>query len=226
MTGKNRWDISISLNYDSFEISLPEAEILEPVKLKKFDYPFSIQELKNIVAMRRYLSLLLCLIPLISCSNQSVTRDLKSNLNKTIRLEMFDTVRLGDKLLSYEEFRQMYNYISVVYLEDGCQPCYPKFIEWQNRMDSLNKRNDYTVLFIIQGFRYNNFIKRVNEISVFSDHYYTIMDDDLNFLLNNNDIPRWIIDGSVLIGPDNKIKMIGEPWATHEITELFYSICQ
>lgn len=176
--------------------------------------------------MRRYLSLLLCLIPLISCSNQSVTRDLKSNLNKTITLEMFDSVRFGDKLLSYEEFRQRYNYISVVYLEDGCQPCYPKFIEWQNRMDSLNKRNDYTVLFIIQGFRYNNFIKRVNEISVFSDHYYTIMDDDLNFLLNNNDIPRWIIDGSVLISPDNKIKMIGEPWATHEMTELFHSICQ
>ena len=176
--------------------------------------------------MRRYLSLLLCLIPLISCSDQSVPRDLKSNLNKTINLEMFDSVRFGDKLLSYEEFWQRYNYISVVYLEDGCQPCYPKFIEWQNRMDSLNKRNDYTVLFIIQGFRYNNFIKRVNEISVFSDHYYTIMDDDLNFLLNNNDIPRWIIDGSVLISPDNKIKMIGEPWATHEMTELFHSICQ
>jgi len=176
--------------------------------------------------MRQYLSLLFCLIPLISCSNQSVTRDLKSNLNKTIRLEMFDSVRFGDKLLSYKEFRQMYDYISVVYLEDGCQPCYPKFIEWQNMMDSLNKRNDYTILFIIQGFRYNSFINRVNEISVFNDHYYTIMDDDLNYLLNNNDIPRWIIDGSVLIGPDNKIKMIGEPWATHEMTELFYSICQ
>ena len=97
---------------------------------------------------------------------------------------MFDTVRFGNKLIPFNEFRQMYNYISVVYLEDGCQPCYPKFIEWQNRIDSLN------------------------------------------YLLNNNDIPRWIIDGSVLIGPDNKIKMIGEPWATHEMTELFYSICQ
>jgi len=176
--------------------------------------------------MRRYLSLLLCLIPLISCSNQSVTRDLKSNLNKTINLEMFDSVRFGDKLLSYKEFRHMYNYISVVYLEDGCEPCYPKFIEWQNVMDSLNKQDDSTVLFIIRGFRYNSFIKRVNEISVFNDHYYTIMDDSLNYLLNNNDIPRWIIDSSVLIGPDNKIKMIGEPWATHEMTELFYSTCQ
>jgi len=190
------------------------------------DYPFDNRELKNIVDMSRCLSLLFCLIPLISCSNQSVTRDLKNNLNKTIRLEMFDSVRFGDKLLSYKEFRQMYGYISVVYLEDGCQPCYPKFIEWQNMMDSLNKRNDYTVLFIIQGFRYHNFINRVNEISAFNDHYYTIMDDSLNYLLNNNDIPRWIIDGSVLIGPDNKIKMIGEPWATHEMTELFYSICQ
>ena len=52
------------------------------------------------------------------------------------------------------------------------------------------------------------------------------MDDSLSYLLNNNDIPRWIIDGSVLIGPDNKIKMIGEPWTTNEMTALFNSICQ
>jgi len=190
------------------------------------DHPFANLDTKNTIDMRQYLSLILCLIPLISCSNQSVTRDLKSNLNKTINLEMFDSVRFGDKLLSYKEFRHMYNYISVVYLEDGCEPCYPKFIEWQNVMDSLNKQDDYTVLFIIQGFRYRGFIKRVNEISVFDDHYYTIMDDSLNYLLNNNDIPRWIIDGSVLIGPDNKIKMIGEPWTTNEMTELFHGICQ
>lgn len=196
------------------------------LNLKAFNYLFANHEVMNIVVMRRYLSLILCLIPLVACSNQSVNRDLKSNMNKTVKLEMFDTVRLGNKFIPLTEFRQMYNYISVVYLEDGCQPCYPKFIKWQNMMDSLNKRNDYTVLFIIQGFRYNDFIHRVNEIDSFTDHYYTIMDDGLKYLLNNNDIPRWIIDGSVLIGADNKIKMMGEPWSTMEMTDLFYSICQ
>jgi len=176
--------------------------------------------------MKRYISLILCLVPLFSCTNKSVTKDLKSNLDKTVKLEMFDTVRYCNELMPFNEFRQMYRYISVVYLEDGCQPCYPKYIKWQNKMDSINKRNDYTVLFIIQGFRYDDFIAKVNDIHTVKDHYYTIMDDDLKYLLNNNDIPRWIVDGSVLIDRDNKIRMMGEPWSTKEMTDLFYSICQ
>jgi hypothetical protein len=176
--------------------------------------------------MKQYISLILCLVFLFSCTSKSVTKDLKNNLNKTVKLEMFDTVRFGNNLIPFDEFRRMYNYISLVYLEDGCSPCYPKFIRWQNKMDSLNKRNDYTVLFIIQGFRYNEFITRVNEIAFFEDHYYSVMDDNYKYLLNNNDIPRWIIDGSVLIGADSKIKMMGEPWSTKEMTDLFYSICK
>jgi hypothetical protein len=128
--------------------------------------------------------------------------------------------------MSYTEFRKLYKYISVVYLEDGCSPCYPKYIEWNKEMDSLNVVEIHTVLFIIQGYSYDAFLKRVNEIKEVEDHFYSIMDKDLTYLLSNNDIPRWIVDVSVLIDQDNRIKMIGEPWATNEMTELFYSICQ
>jgi len=177
--------------------------------------------------MKQYVISILNLIIITSCTNRSVIKeDLKSNLNKTVNLEMFETVQQGNNIMSFTEFRQMYRYISIVYLEDGCNPCYPKFIEWQNKMDTLNTRNDYTVLFIIRGFTYNQFIAKVKEIDNIEDCYYTIMDKDLKYLLNNNDIPRWIIDGSVLIDKDNKIRMVGTPWSTKEMTDLFYSICQ
>ncbi|NMC34474.1 MAG: hypothetical protein GYA36_18790 [Veillonellaceae bacterium] len=124
------------------------------------------------------------------------------------------------------DFRKIYRYISIVYLEDGCNPCYSKFIEWQKMMTAINKRNDYAVLFIINGFTYNQFINKVTEVENIEDHYYTIIDKDLKYLLNNNEIPRWIIDESLLIDNENKIRMIGQPWSTREMTNLFYNICQ
>lgn len=174
--------------------------------------------------MKYCVVLLLIIILITSCTNSSVTKELKNNLNKTINLEVFDTVRQKNDLIPYNVFRKMYKYISVVYLEEGCNPCYPKFIEWQNKMDSINKRTDYTVLFIIQGFRYNEFITKVHEIEQVEDHYYTIMDKKMAYLLNNNDIPRWIVDASVLIDQNNRIRMIGKPWTNKEMADLFYSI--
>jgi len=177
--------------------------------------------------MKHYIILLLDLgIIITSCTNRSVNRDIKNNLNKTVNLEMFDTVRQKNDLMPLSDFRKMYKYISIVYLEDGCNSCYSKFIEWQNKMDTINRRNDYTVLFVINGFTYDQFIKKVKEVDNIEDHYYTIIDKDLNYLLNNNDIPRWIIDASILIDNENKIRMTGQPWSTREMTSLFYSICQ
>ncbi|NLP14370.1 MAG: hypothetical protein GX383_07885 [Clostridium sp.] len=35
-------------------------------------------------------------------------------------------------------------------------------------------------------------------------------------------VELWIIDASVLIDSENKIKMVGAPWANADMTELFY----
>ena len=51
------------------------------------------------------------------------------------------------------------------------------------------------------------------------------MDPMANPFKKNKDIPRWIIDASVLINSENKIKMVGAPFATPEMTELFHEIC-
>ena len=48
------------------------------------------------------------------------------------------------------------------------------------------------------------------------------MDPEGKFLEQNKEIPRWIIDASVLIDSENKIKMVGAPWLNKDMTELFY----
>ena len=170
-------------------------------------------------------TLLFTLVFIISCSQPSQTeKDLRENINKTLNLEMFETVHQGNNLLSFNELKQQFQYLSVVYLEQGCQPCYPKFIEWQNKMDSIACPDNFSVLFVIHGNSYEDFMINVLNVDHVDDNYYTIMDTEFQFLAANKDIPRWIIDASVLIDSENKIKMVGAPWINEDMTKLFYEI--
>lgn len=149
-------------------------------------------------------------------------KQLRGTLNKKLDLELVETIQQANSTFSFEEFREQNKLISVVYLQNSCNPCYPKFIEWQQKMDSINTPNDYTVLFIINGDSYADFMTRVLDIEYIDDKFYTIMDPEGKFLEQNKDIPRWIIDAGILIDAENKIKMVGAPWLNDEMTELFY----
>jgi hypothetical protein len=92
-------------------------------------------------------------------------------------------------------------------------------------MDSIDTPDDYTVLFVIKGDGYGEFMSKVLDIEYVDDKFYTVMDPDGQFLKANKEIPRWIIDSSVLIDSENKIKMVGAPFATPEMTKLFHEIC-
>ena len=66
-------------------------------------------------------------ILLFSCSQPSQTeKDLRETINKEVSLEIFDLVRRENTFLTLEDLKQRYDYLSVVYLQNGCQPCYPK----------------------------------------------------------------------------------------------------
>lgn len=159
------------------------------------------------------------------CSRPSQPeKDLRENINKPLHLEMFEPVRQGNTLLTFSELRQQYEFLSVVYLQNGCLPCYPKFIEWQHKMDSIGCPDNYSVLFVIQGNSYEDFMTEVLNIDFVDDHYYTIMDPEFEFISQNGSIPRWIIDSSMLIDSENKIKMVGAPWLNEDMKKLFYKI--
>lgn len=58
---------------------------------------------------------------------------------------------------------------------------------------------------------------RTTVIEYVDDKFHTIMDPEGKFLEANKDIPRWIIDSSMLIDRDSKIKMVGAPWLNEEM---------
>jgi len=167
------------------------------------------------------------ILVIMACKEVSPRKkELKENIGKTINLNTFRTVQQANKTLYFEEFRKNHKYISIVFLQNNCNPCYPKFIQWQQKMDIINTSDDYTVLFIILGKSYSEFMAKVLDIKFIEDKFYTVMDPEGEFLENNKDIPQWIIDSSVLIDEENKIKMVGEPFATPEMTKLFHETCK
>lgn len=162
----------------------------------------------------------------VSCTQLTPNeKDIKETLNKPLNLEMFNTVLKGDKQIAYKKFRQQYRYVSIVYLKDGCHYCYPIFIEWHKKIDSLKIPKDYTVLFVIKGKSYPEFMNKVLEIDSVDNHYYVIMDSTSQFLRNNNKIPFKVLYRSVMIDKENKIKLIGAPYSSTQMTKLFYKVC-
>lgn len=169
-------------------------------------------------------------IPNFSCTRLSPEENkIKETIGKIINIAVFDTIQKDKMLMPFTEFRGRYKFIEIVYLEDSCQPCYPKFIEWQTRMDTLDLNDNFTVLFIIQGRSYERFLNNLQEFSsdsvLVNERFCIAMDHDYRFLDNNPDIDRWIIDKSLLIDDGNKVRLIGPPFASPRMTELLYSIC-
>jgi len=167
---------------------------------------------------------------LFSCTQlTSEEKTIKEMLGKTVEIGMFESIRQGDSEISFGEFRERYPFISLVYLEDGCLPCYSEFIEWQKRMDTLNLHKDFTVLFIIQGKNYERFMDNlpiyVPDYEPAIDRFHVVMDPNYRFLDNNPDIDRWAIDKSLLINASDTIKLIGPPFASPRMADLLYTIC-
>lgn len=118
----------------------------------------------NSIPITKGLIILLIQLLVFSCSQPTQTeKDLRATINKEVSLEIFDLVRRGNTFLTLEELKQQYDYLSVVYLQNGCQPCYPKFIEWHQSLDSMKVGDSYTVLFVIAGQNYSDFMAKVLE---------------------------------------------------------------
>ena len=167
---------------------------------------------------------------IISCTQLSPEQEIiKETLNKNIELEMFSFVQQGNDTLSIKKLRDKYKFLSIVYLEDGCTPCYPKYLKWQKSADSLCTCDHYTVLFIIKGNNYESFLRKIlisePEYDFKNEKLFVAMDNNQNFMNKNSHINRWAIEKTLLIDGDNKIRLVGSPLSSQKMKELFYSIC-
>lgn len=158
--------------------------------------------------------------------------ELRNSLGTKLKTEMLDTIYIGDSVISFKNLLQQYDFISIVYLEDGCNPCFPKFLDWQMKIEANYTPSNYTVLFIILGSNYNSFMNNMRNfafeqfnIKTMNYSFYVAMDAKHLFIQENLNIPRWIFDSSLLIDQKGRIIMVGSPWANPKMTNLFYEIC-
>jgi hypothetical protein len=160
-----------------------------------------------------------------SCNRESVSKDsMDEIINKEVSVKMLKAVHKGNTEYSWADFRKEYHNISIVFLQDGCAPCYPKFIEWHKRMEQITTANDYTVLFVINARHYENFVRNARTYGEFDERYFHVMDPDNRFMIDNLSIPRMIIDRSLLIDRTNHLKMVGEPFANADMTKVFHIV--
>lgn len=174
----------------------------------------------------KYVMITLGLILFGNCKAPSPReQDLKKVLNERLIIDMFDSVLYRGSQLSFSEFRADYDFLSVVYLQNDCEPCYENFLEWSVMMKTFSHGDKHTLLFVIQSLDINSFFHQVKDLPFNEDGFFIAHDSIMSFRNSNNgNIPSWIMDASVLIDSENRIKMVGAPWLNEEMTELFNSI--
>jgi hypothetical protein len=96
---------------------------------------------------------------------------------------------------------------------------------WQQEFSKINKEEGCTVLFIINGSSYEDFINETLKYGFGENNFYSIFDPQNKFVIENSCIPLTIIKESVLIDKKNQIRLIGSPFSTPEMTILFNTIC-
>lgn len=166
------------------------------------------------------------LLILSGCNSSSIEKiDYSKYLHERINIDMFSEVIHRDTIFSWEHFRRLYPNISIVYLEDGCAPCYPKFLEWHKYMEKIRTVDDYSILFILNARRYEDFLRNVLPYGEIDNRYFYVMDPGKMFLLANGHIPLWLIaEQSFLLDKGNQIRMLGAPYTNTEMIKKFHIV--
>lgn len=168
--------------------------------------------------------LIILLILLVACIDSSPEyQTYKKNIGKTVKLDMFKTVIFQGDTIQFADFRKKYKFISLVYLQDNCNPCYNKYINWHKKMKYFLNEN-YSILFIVNEKYSTEFLKKVNQIEPIQEKYYIRMDPNATFIKENSNIPKWIIENTLLIDNMNKILLIGEPFYNAKQEKIFQTI--
>lgn len=175
--------------------------------------------------MANFKYFVILLLLLISCIKQKNRQEqqISYSLNKIVKIDNFKYVHKKDTKLTMDEFKSKYHYYSLIYVRVDCGSCYQKFIDWEEKMDTII--DNYAILFIINGENYFTFIEKVKIKKEVNDKFFHVIDSNNIFLEVNNKLPDWIFTRSVLINSNNnKIMMIGEPFGNLDMKRLFNKI--
>ena len=137
---------------------------------------------------------------------------------------MFNTVFYKGDTVLMETLLNKFKYKSIVYLLDDCSPCYDKYIRWHKEIDEIDISDNFTILFIISGKYAEVFLNGVDSIEHIEEKFFLVMDPNFVYPDGNAEIPNWILEQSILIDENNKIRMVGFPFANPNSMKRFKKI--
>lgn len=175
---------------------------------------------------------LIFLIVLLFLLNSYISNNdniIAKHINKTL---IFDhckelPVVLDNDTISFIEFRQQYDYISVAFFDEECDVCKVNLLEWYKHGNRLPVNNKHAYLMVFRGRDFRKFTKfSIHKDTTLNFKASVLIDRFNRYISDNIDIPREIIDRSMLIDKNNKIMLIGEPFATAKMTNLYRELIE
>lgn len=172
-----------------------------------------------------------CFLLFLSCNNMTpVEKELNRVLGKKVNLTMFDKVYHKGNSFDFNSIQQKYSYFTIVYIQYGCSPCYSKYVNWSRNKEDFLSVASHSIIFIVEGNMssiYEDFINEVRkEEPTIEDNYYTIIDTGFDFLKGNEHIPFWMIENSLLIDDQNRVRLVGDPMGSKEMLRFFREIVE
>ncbi len=152
---------------------------------------------------------------------------ISSTLGQKINLDMISEIKKQDVSYQLCDIKQQYDYMAIVQLKSDCGACFYKFMRW-NQWIYSNKHiaEKIAVLFLIQDIGFNEFISDLlfyhPDFRLDSNQFYFMgISRNQDFELKNKDINRRILDESLIIDKQQKIRFIGDPFSTETMLIVF-----
>lgn len=166
----------------------------------------------------------------ISCTNSELSleeKELKSIIGEKLILN-FDSIHTSSDIISLAQFKEFNKFYFCIYIDEKCSSCYPKILEWEKKIEEIGYNDQFTTLYIIRTSNYNDFycnLQSFDSIGSTKERiYYRVLDPNVNYLTGNQNIPSWILENPILINSNNEILMVGPPFASQQMQEIFHNI--
>lgn len=106
----------------------------------------------------------------------------------------------------------------ITFISGDCSPCIQKLYEWVTFHNEIERYNEPQILFIIQYVNVYSFIEKYKQEIPYN---YTLVFDPDNKIFLYNHFQTERIFQTVLLNPDNRIIIIGNPVYNKKLKELY-----
>ncbi|MFR3330406.1 MAG: hypothetical protein ACLTSL_09645 [Odoribacter splanchnicus] len=183
--------------------------------------------------MQRYIKWLLLLtivVSIISCRDNTPQGMIRKAIGKKVKMQGLDEIQFLDQSMFYQDFRRRYPFVGIIYVDQDCGMCRNTVLEWTKQTALLKTFPDnIAFLFVYRGDKPTMYFKEISDYYYQSEedvkfHFFIAPDPHFMFVDSNMDIPREIIDMSFLIDENDRILLVGSPFATPQMKELYRKI--